>query len=128
MGRRKASDSLKDSRTTKLVAKKTRRKKVDDPCMATPSIDDRLKALKALVACHQLLDEGLYQRNKAMLADECMAFLKKLHGDLLDETLKIPESDSIPELKALKKERKKDVEAREAQASGDLEDYGSSEE
>lgn len=80
-----------------------------------PKISKEMKefyeAMKCIATAHNLLDKGLFHHAQAQAVMDSLVFLRSLHSQVKTQALAHPESDLIPELKAMKEQMVKEIEA-----------------
>lgn len=73
---------------------------------AQVQIDDTLKAqlgaIRGVATAHNLLDKGLFNHQAAEAVRLSLDFLRSLHLQLVEEAIKHPQADLIPELSQYK--------------------------
>lgn len=87
------------------MSKKSKRKiklpKAPPYIPVDPKLMGHVGALKALVVCHNLLDEGLFPRGHFPAIQASQQFLMNLHKQVMDEAIVHPDAPRIPEFQEL---------------------------
>lgn len=79
---------------------------IPEPVVEIPKdLQASLSSLKAIKQTHNLLQSGSFPFgfNDAIVSS--LAFLESLHKQLVDEAIKHPQADLVPELKTLKEKQ-----------------------
>ncbi len=75
-------------------------------------------AMKCIATAHNLLDKGLFKHTEAQAVIDSVVFLRSLHQQVKDQALAHPECDLIPELKEMKEQIAKNLEAAKEASKG----------
>jgi hypothetical protein len=70
-------------------------------------LSDKWGAVQACSNVHHLLQKGHFEHKYAKLIDVSLEFLGKLHENCIEEALKHPDADLIPELKEVRELKEK---------------------
>lgn len=74
----------------------------------TKEFADQLKSLGSLSTINDLLQNGAFPHKYRFALDQGLSFVQALHKIAMDEALKDPQADLVPELVALKEARAKE--------------------
>lgn len=96
--KRSADKQIK--KATKLKAVKTAAKEPEIP----KDLQDKWGAVEAVATVHGLLQKGMFPYNCMTIVGASLEFIARLHENTVNEALKHPQSDLIPQLKALKEQ------------------------
>lgn len=81
-------------------------------------------AMKCIATAHNLLDTGLFKHTQAQAVADSLVFLRSLHQQVKTQALAHPECDLVPELKAMKEEAAKALEAAKEASKGPVNEVG----
>lgn len=75
-------------------------------------------AMKCIATAHNLLDTGLFKHTQAQAVHDSLVFFRSLHAQVKEKAFEHPECDLIPELKNMKEQERKNLEAQREASKG----------
>jgi uncharacterized protein YdeI (YjbR/CyaY-like superfamily) len=101
-------------KVTKVIKTGQKVSLVEDKAPEIPKdLSEKWGAVEATATTFNLMQKGTFTASYMTVLNASLSFLQKLHEQTVEDALKHPKADLIPELKAIKEEREKNGKSKE---------------